>query len=907
MASQDDVDRALQFEQDQWGGFEDIDDTELLEAAVRAEQQEVASSVPRDSCDSAASKRPRTGSQGATAEAGRAPGAQGKATPVDVLAERLQSLSLAQGSGCITGPGMISGHPCPIVQANVGCQFTVGGIEVLFPFASPLEPQKAVMKSVLEALTLCKHSVLESPTGTGKTAAVLCAAIAWQRHRMAKAGAAPQIMYATRTHAQVRQAMQELRRTPYQPIVAVLGSREAGFCVNSQVLQADDDGQIRQACRQARSQKTCQFHVGLESRELPLLATEMLRGPEPWDIEDAARFATSTNSCPYYLAHSLARHAEIVFCPYSYVLDPSVRQASGLSCADLTGRIVILDEAHNVENVCRDAGSAELSLDQLQSALSAVKRVIGEEQPRHSVPHPTVQVASKTKASVEELGGFFLPATVCEASEAPSHSARVPAKRPQFVLAVRPLAALLQRLCHYLSDIQEATTFAPHLAEHRRVPALLRILRLDSEPLLRLDGAVPRAEALLREVVGRGLGGFCSAQLEMAAGLVGHLAAAARQPELYVAQAQPGGQGKRPVLHLWLMSAEGTLAKLANELHAFLLMSGTLSPLTATVAELGPTFLSRALAPVAANHVVEQEALRVVTVSQLSASTTTKLECTFHAWKRLPFLMSIGSALLRVVKSIPAGVLVFLPSYDLLERCLEAWQRKGDDNTPLVSLTASGRRGQGKARQSTKKRYRGAVERVPEEAQEPSSGQSILDELREAKGMIVVEPPPMCQSSSAYAARVYEGARNRYEQAVLQNGQAVLLAVYRGRMSEGVSFDDDFARGVVCIGIPFPNLTEERIAQKRACNDFWQSRGLSSVSGNAWYESKALHAVAQALGRCIRHPRDFGALVLLDSRWSELGTPSWQLTAFDRHLRCCLFPFLGVAPFLRGQRMSHGP
>lgn len=146
-----------------------------------------------------------------------------------------------------------------------------------------------------------------------------------------------------------------------------------------------------------------------------------------------------------------------------------------------------------------------------------------------------------------------------------------------------------------------------------------------------------------------------------------------------------------------------------------------------------------------------------------------------------------------------------------------------------------------------------------------------MDDLRAVKGTVVVEPPPMCQST-ATVARVYEAARERYEQAVVQSGQAALLAVYRGRMSEGVSFDDDFARGVVCIGIPFPNLTEERLAQKRLCNDWWLARGCGSVSGDAWYESKALHAVAQALGRCIRHPKDFGALVLLDSRWAELGT-----------------------------------
>jgi hypothetical protein len=41
------------------------------------------------------------------------------------------------------------------------------------------------------------------------------------------------------------------------------------------------------------------------------------------------------------------------------------------------------------------------------------------------------------------------------------------------------------------------------------------------------------------------------------------------------------------------------------------------------------------------------------------------------------------------------------------------------------------------------------------------------------------------------------------------------------------------------------------------------------VSGNEWYVSEAYRAVNQALGRCIRHGKDFGALILFDNRWTE--------------------------------------
>ena len=34
---------------------------------------------------------------------------------------------------------------------------------------------------------------------------------------------------------------------------------------------------------------------------------------------------------------------------------------------------------------------------------------------------------------------------------------------------------------------------------------------------------------------------------------------------------------------------------------------------------------------------------------------------------------------------------------------------------------------------------------------------------------------------------------------------SVLIAVYRGKMSEGISFNDNNARGVICVGLPLPS------------------------------------------------------------------------------------------------------
>ena len=44
-----------------------------------------------------------------------------------------------------------------------------------------MKPQRQMAIHIIKALKNRRHVVLESPTGTGKSAAILCSVLAWQR------------------------------------------------------------------------------------------------------------------------------------------------------------------------------------------------------------------------------------------------------------------------------------------------------------------------------------------------------------------------------------------------------------------------------------------------------------------------------------------------------------------------------------------------------------------------------------------------------------------------------------------------------------------------------------------------------------------------------------------------------
>lgn len=54
---------------------------------------------------------------------------------------------------------------------------------------------------------------------------------------------------------------------------------------------------------------------------------------------------------------------------------------------------------------------------------------------------------------------------------------------------------------------------------------------------------------------------------------------------------------------------------------------------------------------------------------------------------------------------------------------------------------------------------------------------------------------------------------------VVNTNGALFLCVYRGKVSEGLNFADNFARAVIAVGIPYPALKDPQVNEKRAYNE----------------------------------------------------------------------------------------
>lgn len=771
----------------------------------------------------------------------------------------------------------------------------INGIEVDFPF-EPYGVQRQYMARVITALRTGHNACLESPTGTGKSLALLCATLAWRQAYMAalqllsnggydeklfkavglaqatptgeQSGSsstlnrsvadlikgvvcpsaspvalrAPRVVFCSRTHSQLAQVINELKGTVYRPFMTVLGSRDQ-MCIHD-IAEKLSGTKLNQACRQLTSSKRrhCEYHSAVtstrehENRSKALLL-KLKEGP-PKDIEDFVSFGRQEGACPWYLSRTAVTsgEVEILFIPYNYLVDRATRDSLDI---DWSNDIIIVDEAHNLENICADAVSFDLT-----PALRTGCR----------------QELAKCIDRALRPGGMRIPALE-ELANSEDGAAKMIGSENRQALECRLLQTMLLNFEEAIAEIRipdkasdqghEGVRFASfpssflrelfiksHGASEESTPLILEALERAADHAgaeeVADEGAVESTNAYRNR---NGSGQSFLRSLHNAIKL------------LFDPKQKKYHDCFRTVVHVgdhnsaapprtvsyWCLDPAVAMSDVANlGIRSLILTSGTLSPMQSFSSELGMDFPVR----LENRHVVGKD--QVLGAILCAGPDGIKLSSGFRTRDSDEYKISLGRTLIDIASVVPDGVLVFFPSYRAMDSCVQFWRAVG----------------------------------LGELGQKPSIYELILRRKR-----IIVEP----RESAHFAAAILAHQTN-----IDGSHGSILLAVCRGKVSEGIDFSDAYGRAVIIAGIPYPAAFDPKVILKReymsnrspkadgsvraTCENppsgTHPTMGTAGISRDEWYSRQAVRAVNQAVGRVIRHRRDYGAVLLCDERFS---------------------------------------
>ncbi|CAI9114101.1 OLC1v1014741C1 [Oldenlandia corymbosa var. corymbosa] len=703
--------------------------------------------------------------------------------------------------------------------------YNLRGINVDFPYEA-YDCQLVYMEKVIESLQNKTNALLESPTGTGKTLCLLCATLAWRKSlgefsrgrvqrserserngrggrnddaddpedlsqpfKGSQSSGLPTIVYTSRTHSQIRQVIQELKRTNYRPKMVVLGSREQ-LCIHEDVRVLRGKAQTNAChllCKKRRKRYCSHF-----SRVTEYLSMNPGLGDEPIDIEDLVNIGRSSGPCPYYLSRDLHKSVDILFAPYNYLIDRGNRKTLKIAWDN---SVLIFDEAHNLEGLCADAASFDLPESLLDACIAEAEDCIALSDRRDNSNDKSckpedfkllkglLRILKEKVAQIpiqsKELGftktGPYIYELLSELNITPDTATVL-------IDTIDQATILIEEGSNSTKDGERG----PDKAEGTicRLESMGDILRL----IFRDDNSHAKYYRVhVREVEGKSFDGLKG--------------------------------NKSRVLSWWCFNPGIAMEEFAKlGVASIILTSGTLSPLDSFAEELKLEFPIRLENP----HVISENQIWAGVVPTGPSGYT--LNSSFRSRDSLEYKQDLGNAIVNFARIVPDGLLVFFPSYYLLDRCIDCWKTVSNANSP--------------------------------------NSCTIWERICKHK-LPVVEP----RQSSLFPLSIEDYMTKLKDKSA---SGAVFFAVCRGKVSEGLDFADHAGRAVIVTGLPFATRTDPKVRLKREFLDEsarLQPSGRKVLTGEEWYSQQASRAVNQSVGRVIRHRHDYGAIIFCDERF----------------------------------------
>ena len=273
---------------------------------------------------------------------------------------------------------------------------------------------------------------------------------------------------------------------------------------------------------------------------------------------------------------------------------------------------------------------------------------------------------------------------------------------------------------------------------------------------------------------------------------------------------------------------------IAEEARAVILAGGTMSPMEDYKQHLLSYVAPERLMTLSCGHVIPAENLIAMPLSK--ARSGLELDFTFGKRNDHRVIAGLGETVVGLVSAIPDGVVVFFPSYAYLEQVISHWKKKQDNKT------------------------------------------SIFEQLEHHKTIVYEDKSKIAATDDTldrYSALIHSSSNTR---------GAILLSVVGGKLSEGINFSDSLGRGVIVVGLPFPNIQS---AEWKAKLEYVEQQALSrgepaaqaKTASRTFYENTCMRAVNQCVGRAIRHRNDYAGIFLLDKRYAtpriQTKLPGW--------------------------------
>jgi DNA excision repair protein ERCC-2 len=232
------------------------------------------------------------------------------------------------------------------------------------------------MQTIKRSLEDKQHLVFESGTGSGKTICALSSTLEYALQNNKK------IVYTTRTNAQQRQVILELRsireKNPdLKDIVTGVGMQGRGnMCLlarnNSEFAKGTSEELSRFCSNEKKKTKNnpsegCKFYRSFFDKE-KIDKTKLWFKKNLPTAEEFIEYCEKQDICPYEINKILMKESTLVVVPYVYVFDLMIRNmlldSLGVPEDDI---ILVVDEAHNLPDYIRDLYSSQLSLFMLTS------------------------------------------------------------------------------------------------------------------------------------------------------------------------------------------------------------------------------------------------------------------------------------------------------------------------------------------------------------------------------------------------------------------------------------------------------------------------------------------------------------------------------------------------------------